>query len=62
MSSDSITIDNVEYNFDSMTENQKIIVRHIADLDRKLADTKFNLVQLQVGREAFYEMLKTELK
>ena len=56
-----VTIDDVEYEFASLSENQKLLVQHVADLDRKLATAKFTLVQLQVGREAFYKMLKDEL-
>lgn len=57
----AVTIDDVDYDFDSMTERQKLLVQHIADLDRKLASAKFNADQLQVGRDAFYTMLKAEL-
>jgi len=37
-------------------------VNHVADLDRKLASARFNVDQLQVGRDAFYGMLKTALE
>ena len=57
----AITIDNVEYSFDGMTDKQKLLVQHIADLDRKLASARFNVDQLQVGRDAFISILKTEL-
>lgn len=56
-----VTIDGVEYDFNELTDNQKIIVNHVADLDRKLASAKFNLDQLQVGRDAFFAMLKDSL-
>lgn len=56
-----LTIDGVEYDFNELTDNQKIIVNHVADLDRKLASAKFNLDQLQVGRDAFFAMLKDSL-
>ena len=57
-----LTIDGVEYDFNELTDNQKIIVNHVADLDRKLASAKFNLDQLQVGRDAFFAMLKDSLE
>lgn len=57
----AITIDDVEYDFEAMSERQKLLVQHVADLDRKLSTAKFNVDQLQVGRDAFYKMLKEEL-
>ena len=33
------------------------MVNHIADLDKKLGSLRFNMDQLQVGREAFVNML-----
>lgn len=56
-----ITIDGVDYQFEDMTQNQQILVNHVADLDRKLASARFNVDQLQVGRDAFFGMLKAEL-
>jgi hypothetical protein len=37
-------------------------LNHVADLDRKLDSAKFNVDQLQVGRNAFFEMLKRALE
>lgn len=58
----SIFLDGVEYDFNEMTQEQQAIVNHVADLDRKLASARFNVDQLQVGRDAFYGMLKTALE
>ena len=57
-----IQIDGVEYQFEDMTEQQKLLVNHIADLDRKITNAKFSLDQLQVGRDAFMMMLKQALE
>ena len=57
-----ILIDDVEYKYEDMAEEQQMIVNHIADLDRKLASAKFNLDQLQVGKEAFIGILTSSLK
>jgi len=57
-----IIIDDKEYNFDDMTDQQKILVNHVADLDRKIGSTQFNLDQLMVGKQAFVTMLKQELE
>jgi hypothetical protein len=56
-----VTIDEVEYQFEDMTPEQQTLLNHVADLDRKLASAKFNVDQLQVGREAFFKMLKEAL-
>lgn len=57
-----LSIDGTEYNFEDMTEQQQVLVNHVADLDRKLASARFNVDQLQVGRDAFFAMLKQALE
>ena len=57
-----VTIDGIEYKFEDMTQQQQLLLNHVADLDRKLESARFNVDQLQVGREAFFNMLKTELE
>ena len=56
-----VTIDGVEYKFEDMTQQQQMLLNHVADLDRKLDSARFNVDQLQVGRDAFYRMLKDAL-
>lgn len=56
-----ISIDGVEYQFEDMTQEQQTLVNHVADLDRKLASMNFQRDQIQVGRDAFFAMLKTAL-
>lgn len=58
----TITIDDKEYTEDQLTDQQKVIINHIGDLDRKISSTQFNLDQLQVGRNAFMQMLSDSLK
>jgi len=57
-----ITIDDKEYIFEDMTPEQQAMVNHITDLDRKLQSARFNLDQLQVGKNAFVNMLTESLK
>jgi hypothetical protein len=38
------------------------MVNHISDLDRKIASSQFNLDQLNVGKNAFVQMLKQSLE
>lgn len=56
-----VIIDNVEYEFEDMADNQKQMVNHLIDLDRKIGSAQFNLDQLQVGKQAFLNMLKESL-
>ena len=58
----TITIDDVEYTEDQLTDQQKVMINHIGDLDRKIRSTQFNLDQLNVCRAAFMNMLKTSLE
>lgn len=58
----TITINDKDYTEDQLTDEQKAMINHIADLDRKIGSTRFNLDQLQVGRDAFVSMLTTSLK
>jgi hypothetical protein len=57
----TITIDDVDYDFNSMTEEQKLLVNHCLDLDRKIASASFSLDQLTVGKDAFLARLKAAL-
>ena len=56
-----ITIDDVEYTEDQLSDAAKVCINHINSLDQKIASAQFNLTQLQVGREAFMARLKDEL-
>lgn len=57
-----ITINDVEYQFEDMTQEQQTLVNHVADLDRKLSSARFNVDQLQVGRNAFMSLLEQSLQ
>lgn len=62
MSEDNtITIDEVSYDFNELSDQAKLLLQHVADLDNKIRATKFNLDQLQVGRDKFFELLKAEI-
>ena len=56
-----IKVNNVEYDLENFSDQQKMMVNHIADLDRKLSSARFNVQQLEVGREAFVNMLSQSL-
>lgn len=57
----TITVNDVEHNVEDLTEQQVAMVNHIADLDKKLGSLRFNMDQLNVGREAFVNMLAASL-
>ena len=57
-----ITIDDVEYQYEELTEQQQAMGNHCADLDRKIRSTQFNLDQLTVGKDAFVAMLAGSLE
>ena len=57
-----ITIDEQEYNIDNFNQEQVILLNHVADLERKIGSTQFNLDQLQVGKQAFLDMLTKSLE
>jgi hypothetical protein len=56
-----IEINGTEYTEDQLTDQQKVIINHIADLDRKIRSTQFNLDQLTVGKDAFVNILTASL-
>jgi hypothetical protein len=56
-----IEIDGKEYFFEDLKNEQKALVNHIADLDRKIVNSKFNLEQLEFGKNAFVDALKKTL-
>ncbi len=58
----TITIDDVSYTEDQLTDQQKVMINHIGDLDRKIRSTQFNLDQLAIGRDAFVNMLAQSLE
>jgi hypothetical protein len=57
-----ITIDDKEYMIEDMTDEQQMLVNHVADLDRKINSSQFNLDQLSFGKEAFVNALATSLE
>ena len=58
----TVSIDGKEYQLDNFTQEQKIMLEHCMDLDRKLASCQFQFDQLRVGKDAFLAMLKKSLE
>lgn len=58
----TITIDGKDYMEDELTDEQNAIISHIKSLQQKIGSAQFNMDQLQVGRQAFLDMLKKSLE
>lgn len=58
----TIVINDKEYTEDQLTDSQKMMVNHLADLERKIGSAKFNLDQMTVGRDAFMNLLTRSLE
>jgi hypothetical protein len=62
MKKTQITIDGKDFFIEDMTDEERLLTNHCLDLDRKIGSARFNLDQLQVGRDAFMGMLKQSLE
>tara|TARA_R100001463_G_C3359159_1_gene202814 strand:+ start:102 stop:320 length:219 start_codon:yes stop_codon:yes gene_type:complete len=57
-----VVLDDKEYEIENMADDQKVMLAHIQDLQRKIDGATFNLQQLQYGRQAFVNALKEALE
>ena len=57
-----LILDDNEYQIEDLGDDQKMMVAHINDLNRKIDGATFNLQQLQYGRQAFVNALKADLE
>ena len=58
----TITINGTDYTEDQLNDTQKVMVNHVADLDRKIGSANFNIDQLKMGRMAFMNALTVSLE
>ena len=58
----TLILDDKEYQIEDLGDDQKVMVAHINDLNRKIDGATFNLQQLQYGRTAFVNALKADLE
>ena len=58
----TITINDEEHKVSDLTPEQVALVNHVHDLDRKIGSSQFNLDQLNVGRNAFMNILTESLE
>ena len=57
-----ITVNDVEHIYEDMTDEQKTLINHVNDLDRKINTSQFNLDQLMFGKSAFVNALSNSLQ
>lgn len=57
-----ITIDDIDYTEDQLSDHAKACINHIGSLDSKISTAERNLIQLKVGRQGFVNMLKSDLE
>ena len=53
-----LNLDDKEYIIEDMTDEQKMMVNHINDIQNKQNSNQFMADQLSVGKEAFINMLR----
>ena len=56
-----LNLDDKKYVIEDMTDEQKMMVNHINDLQNKQNTNQFMADQLSVGKEAFINMLRESL-
>jgi hypothetical protein len=58
----TVSIEGKEYNLDDFTQEQRVMLEHCMDLDRKIGSCQFQFDQLRVGKDAFLKMLRQSLE
>ena len=58
----TITVNDKPYNVEDLSEQEIVMVNHVADLDQKLMAARFNVDQLQVCRDTFVGILTHSLE
>jgi len=56
-----LNLDDKEYIIEDMTDEQKMMVNHINDIQNKQNSNQFIADQLAVGKEAFINILRESL-
>jgi|TARA_Y100001938_G_C8067104_1_gene420889 hypothetical protein len=57
-----LTLDEKEYVIDEMTDEEKMLLNHINDMQSKINTNQFMRDQLEVGKEAFINKLRESLE
>ena len=57
-----ITLFDKEYKESELSDEQKVMINHVADLERKIQSSEFNLQQLRFGKQAFVDALQASVE
>tara|TARA_A100000171_G_scaffold40284_1_gene40489 strand:+ start:259 stop:501 length:243 start_codon:yes stop_codon:yes gene_type:complete len=57
-----ITLFDKDYKESELSGEQKLMINHVSDLDRKIQSSEFNLQQLRFGKQAFLDALKASIE
>jgi len=57
-----ITLFDKEYKESELSDEQKVMINHVADLERKIQSSEFNLQQLRFGKQAFVDALQSSVE
>ena len=57
-----VSVNDKEFLIEDLTDEQKAMLNHINDLDRKIGQSQFNLEQLTFGKNAFVNSLSQSLE
>ena len=57
-----VTLFDKTYKESELSDEQKAMINHVADLDRKIGSSEFNLQQLRFGKQAFLDALKASIE
>jgi hypothetical protein len=57
-----ITLFDKDYKESELSEEQKVMINHVADLERKIQSSEFNLQQLRFGKQAFLDALQASVE
>ena len=57
-----LTLEDKQYYQEDLNDEQLLMLTHVQDLDRKINSSKFNLQQLQFGKQAFLDAITASIK
>ena len=57
-----LTLDEKEYVIEEMTDDEKMLLNHVNDMQNKINANQFMRDQLEVGKEAFINKLRESLE
>ena len=62
MNNNTVTINEKEYDVEAMSDKQKLLLKHVQNLENKISAAKFEMDQLVISQQAFYAHLTKALE